>query len=74
MPIMRKWGFPKTSMLAYLKKPPPPIVVTIPEMVNVVYLVPGVYVPPSYKPSVGVPVELPPRNRSCEPGASWGEQ
>ena len=30
---------------------------------NVVYLVPGVYVPPSYIPYDKVPVELPPRYR-----------
>lgn len=43
-------------------KPPlgEPALVTILEIVKLSFLVPAVYVPPAYKPSVTVPVELPP--------------
>ena len=54
--------------------PPPPMVVIISVIVNVVYLVPGVYVPSSYMPYERVPLELPPKYRSYEPGASSGEE
>lgn len=51
--------FPSNEGCNYLNELRPTIVVAL-DTVNVVYSVPGVYVPPVYRPSVTVPVELPP--------------